>query len=123
MRADPMTRLRHLAAIALLGCLSTPAFAVGVDGNPVAGKEKSKSCAACHGATGNESLDNTYPLLAGQHPDYLARALHEYKSGKRKNAIMAGFAAGLSDQDIDDLAAFYASQEGTLHDLSDVDKR
>ena len=51
------------------------------------------------------------------------QALNAYKSGKRQNAIMAGFAGALSDQDIKDLAAFYASQEGTLHDLSEIDAR
>ena len=114
--------LRLLAASALLA-LAAPAFAAGPAGNVAAGQEKSKTCASCHGATGNESLDDTYPKLAGQHPEYLARALHEYKSGKRKNAIMAGFAGALSDEDINDLAAFYGSQAGDLHDLSKIDER
>lgn len=114
--------LRTFATIALFA-FAAPALAVGPKGNVAAGQEKSRTCAACHGATGNESLDDTYPKLAGQHPEYLARALQEYRSGKRKNAIMAGFAAGLSDKDIDDLSAFYAAQEGDLHDLSKVDQR
>jgi len=114
--------LRTFATIALLA-VAAPALAAGPKGNVAAGQEKSRTCAACHGATGNESLDDTYPKLAGQHPDYLAKTLREYRSGKRKNAIMAGFAAGLSDQDIDDLSAFYAAQDGDLHDLSKVDQR
>lgn len=114
--------LRTFATIALLA-VAAPALAAGPKGNVAAGQEKARTCAACHGATGNESLDDTYPKLAGQHPEYLARALQEYRSGKRKNAIMAGFAAGLSDEDIDDLSAFYAAQEGDLHDLSKVDQR
>ena len=114
--------LRLLAASTLLA-LAAPALAAGPVGNIAAGQEKSKTCASCHGATGNESLDDTYPKLAGQHPEYLARALHEYKSGKRKNAIMAGFAGALSDEDIDDLSAFYGSQDGDLHDLSKIDER
>ncbi|KFN46972.1 c-type cytochrome [Arenimonas metalli] len=114
--------LRLLAASALLA-LAAPAFAAGPVGNIAAGQEKSKTCASCHGATGNESLDDTYPKLAGQHPEYLVRALQEYKSGKRKNAIMAGFAGALSDEDINDLAAFYGSQAGDLHDLSKIDER
>ena len=117
-----MTLIRTATLIAL-AALSSTALAAGGNGDPVAGKEKSKPCAACHGATGNEPLDNTYPLLAGQHADYLVQALNAYKSGKRQNAIMAGFAGALSDQDIKDLAAFYASQEGTLHDLSEIDAR
>jgi cytochrome c553 len=114
--------LRFFAAIALLA-FAAPALAALPQGNAAAGQEKSKTCAACHGATGNESLDDTYPKLAGQHDDYLANALRDYRSGKRRNAIMAGFAAGLSDEDINDLAAFYASQEGDLHDLSKVKQR
>ena len=114
--------LRLLAASALLA-LAAPAFAAAPKGNVAAGQEKSKTCASCHGATGNESLDDTYPKLAGQHPEYLVRALQEYKSGKRKNAIMAGFAGALSDEDINDLSAFYGSQDGDLHDLSKIDER
>ena len=114
--------LRILTAFALVA-LMAPAFAAGPKGNAAAGQEKSKTCASCHGATGNESLDDTYPKLAGQYPEYLSKALHDYKSGKRNNAIMAGFTAGLSDEDIDDLSAFYASQPGDLHDLSKVKQR
>lgn len=117
-----MTMLRTTTALALLA-FSASAFAAGPKGDPVAGAEKAKTCASCHGSTGNESLDDTYPKLAGQYPEYLAKALHDYKSGKRKNAIMAGFAAGLSDEDIDDLSAFFASQAGDLHDLSKVNER
>lgn len=114
--------LRTASAVALFA-LALPAFAAGVKGNVAAGAEKSKTCAACHGATGNESLDNTYPKLAGQHPEYLAKALHDYKSGARQNAIMAGFAGALSDEDINDLSAYFASQKGDLHDLSKVKQR
>lgn len=114
--------LRIFATLALLA-FAAPGLAAAPKGNVAAGQEKSRTCAACHGATGNESLDDTYPKLAGQHPEYLARSLQEYRSGKRKNAIMAGFAGGLSDTDIDDLSAFYAAQEGDLHDLSKVDPR
>jgi cytochrome c553 len=80
-------------------------------GNPAAGKEKSKSCAACHGPDGNSTVPD-FPRLAGQHYDYLVRALSEYKSGERKNAIMAPLAASLSKRDIEDLAAFYSRQQG-----------
>lgn len=114
--------LRLLTATALLA-LAAPALAAGPVGNIAAGQEKSKTCASCHGPTGNESLDDTYPKLAGQHPEYLVRALQEYRSGKRKNAIMAGFAAALSDEDINDLSAFYGSQSGDLHDLSNIKAR
>ena len=76
-------------------------------------KEKSAMCQACHGADGN-STDPQYPKLAGQHASYLAQALEDYRSGARKNPIMAGFAGGLSDADIANLAAYYASQKGLV---------
>ena len=112
----------RIATLALL-LVSLPALAAGPVGNAAAGAEKAKTCASCHGATGDESLDDTYPRLAGQYPEYLAKALRDYKSGARENAIMAGFAQGLSDTDIDDLAAYFGSQDGTLHDLSEVGDR
>ena len=79
--------------------------------NPVAGKEKSKPCAACHGPDGNSTTPD-FPKLAGQHYDYLVKALKDYKSGARKNAIMAPQTANLSQRDIADLAAFYSQQQG-----------
>lgn len=83
-----------------------------------AGKAKAIVCQACHGADGNAGTDPQYPRLAGQYRDYLARALHEYKKGERKNPIMAGFVATLSDQDIENLAAYFASLPGSkLGDL------
>lgn len=80
-------------------------------GKPEAGKAKSAVCAGCHGADGN-STNAMFPKLAGQHEDYLYQALKDYKAGKRKNPIMNGQAATLSDQDMRDLAAFYARQKG-----------
>jgi cytochrome c553 len=117
-----MLRTATLALASLL-LAAAPAHAAGPKGDAAAGAEKAKTCASCHGATGDESLDDTYPKLAGQYPEYLAKALHDYKSGKRKNAVMAGFAQGLSDEDIDDLAAYFSSQAGTVHDLSEVTDR
>jgi cytochrome c553 len=86
-------------------------------GNAAAGAEKAKTvCAACHGPDGNGAQAfPDYPKLAGQHQDYLERTLREYKSGGRKNAIMAPMAQALTAKDIADVAAFYASQKGTLH--------
>jgi len=65
-------------------------------------------CASCHGAEGN-SATPAYPKLSQQHPEYLAKQLAEYKSGKRANAIMAGFAAGMSDEDMRNVAAYLSS--------------
>ena len=81
------------------------------------GLEKSQVCQSCHGRTGNESLQPSYPKLAGQHQDYLVHALKGYRDGGRDNAVMAGIAGNLTDQDIADLAAWYSRQEG-LSDLS-----
>jgi cytochrome c553 len=79
-----------------------------------AGKAKAgEVCQACHGVDGN-SASADFPKLGGQYPDYLAKALRDYKSGQRKNPIMAGFAKPLSTQDIDNLAAYYASQPAAI---------
>lgn len=84
-------------------------------GNAEAGKTKAAQvCAACHGPEGNKPTAPENPILAGQHQDYLAKALKDYKTGKRNNAIMKGFAASLSNQDIADLAAWFASQKSNL---------
>lgn len=82
-------------------------------GNPLAGEKKSKPCEACHGPAGN-SASPDFPRLAGQHYDYLVKSLGDYKSGARKNPIMAPQAANLSKRDMEDLAAYYAQQRG-LH--------
>ncbi len=66
-------------------------------------------CAACHTADGSRGSPAN-PILAGQHADYLVKQLSEFKSGKRKNAIMAGFAGTLSEDDMRNVAAFYASK-------------
>ena len=99
-------------AIAFLSAF--PAFGKG---NAANGKEKAAQvCAACHGADGNKPSDPTQPILAGQHYDYLVRALTDYKIGRRNNPIMKGFAGQLSKKDIEDLAAWFASQKSNLHD-------
>jgi len=66
-------------------------------------------CAACHGADGNSPLP-VNPNLAGQHPEYLFKQLADYKAGRRKNAVMNGIAASLSDADMRNLAAYFAQQ-------------
>ena len=84
-----------------------------ISGNVSAGKKKSEPCQACHGQDGNNS-DPNFPRLAGQYEDYLIKALKDYQSGERRNAIMNGMAAGLSEQDQHDLAAYYASRDNGL---------
>lgn len=99
--------LRGLAAFATGLLLAGTAQA----GNPELGRAKSAPCAACHGADGRGIAPN-FPVLAGQYADYLAKSLRQYRSGERSNALMAPLAAGLSDADIADLAAYYAALPG-----------
>jgi cytochrome c553 len=103
-----MTTARSLSLFLLIVALGAGAGASAADLG--AGKAKATEvCQACHGIDGN-SASADFPKLGGQYPDYLAKALRDYKSGLRKNPIMAGFAKPLSTQDIDNLAAYYASQ-------------
>lgn len=94
-----------LAAVALGASLPTHA-----KGNYEAGKAKSTACAGCHGANGVSSV-STFPKLAGQQRDYLYQALKDYKSGKRKNPIMAGMVQNLSDADMQDLTTYFSEQK------------
>ena len=101
--------------------------AASASGDIAAGKQKVQAvCAACHGIDGTHTADGQYPRLAGQYEDYLVQALHEYQNGTREhptigisrgNAIMQGMAAPLTDQDIDNVAAYFSSLPGTLSDL------
>ena len=84
------------------------------------GKATGQSCIDCHGPDGNAPIDSTYPKLGGQYADYLAHALQQYRKEERQHALMTPQAAGLSDQDIADLAAFVASRPGQLRDLHGV---
>ena len=101
--------MKRLVLILLVQLALTTSAIAG--GNAVAGKEKSQACVACHGETGMSAAP-TFPNIAGQYEDYLYMSLKSYKSGDRNNAIMSGIVATLNDQDMKDLAAYYASQEG-----------
>ena len=101
--------------LALAVAMSLAGMASAAD--PDAGKKKAAEvCGACHGPEGNKPSDPTQPVLAGQHYDYLVRALTDYKIGKRSNPIMKGFASQLSKKEIEDVAAWFASQKSALHD-------
>lgn len=95
-----------IVSVALLTAMSAAAYGKG---DPVAGKAKSTTCAACHGPGGNSTLA-MYPKLAGQHASYLEKELHDFKSGARKNGIMTAMVAPLTNTDIDNLAAYYSQQ-------------
>jgi cytochrome c553 len=80
-----------------------------------AGKKKATEvCAACHGADGN-SQSADFPRIAGQHADYLRKAMRDYKTGARKDPVMSGFANPLSAQEIENLAAYFSTQKGVQH--------
>ena len=83
----------------------------------VKGEATGQSCVDCHGADGNQPLDPTYPMIGGQYADYLAHALQQYRSGDRDHSLMSNQAQGLSDQQIADLAEYFASQTPRIRDL------
>jgi cytochrome c553 len=105
-----LTLLSFGAALALA---STQLLASGSIEN---GKQKAATCFACHGVDGN-SVDPQYPRLAGQYNMYLQQVLHEYKDGQRENPIMKGMVATLSDQDIEDVSAYFSSLPSKLDTL------
>ena len=107
-----MIRMIHFA-LPLTLALSVITSPVVAGGDPTVGKEKSTLCAGGHGADGN-SANPQFPILAGQYPEYLIRALMDYKSGARNNPIMKGISTGLSPDDMRDLAAYFASQPSAL---------
>ena len=82
-------------------------------GDAEAGKVKSAACMACHGPDGNSPANPLWPKLAGQHPSYLAKQLHDFKGGKRTDATMFPMAMPLTDEDIDNLAAYFSGQTQT----------
>ncbi len=104
---------RCMMGVGLAMLLASGAYAAG---DPARGKEKTTQCVACHGQDGNGE-NPAFPRLAGQYADYIVHTLKGYKSGVRKNAIMQGFAAALSEQDMQDLGAWFQSQQG-LYTLS-----
>lgn len=131
------------AAMALTGCSkpATEATAEGAAqahatsssaglpaGSPEAGEKLAsvknaktgQSCVDCHGAEGNAPIDASYPKLAGQYGDYIAHSLQAYRDGKREHALMSSQATDLTDQQIADLGAYFASREGNLRDLHGI---
>ena len=106
-----MKTLSLLIAAVALAAPSVTASAADID----AGKKKVQEvCAACHGIDGATPTAPDYPKLAGQYPDYLMKALRDYKSGMRKNPVMAGMAAPLTEKDMENVAAYFSSQPSNL---------
>lgn len=103
--------IRFLVTATVVGGLALTTGTAAA-GDMAAGKVKAAEvCAACHGADG-VSISNQFPNLAGQYADYIVESLKQYSNGQRKNAVMLGFAAQLSEKEMNDLAAWYASQSG-----------
>jgi len=102
-----LTSKIQLSTLLLLFLASTVTYG---QGDAAAGKAKAASCGACHGVDGN-SLNPVWPKLAAQHAPYIVKQLKDFKSGARKNPLMSPQAAALSDQDMQDLAAYYSSQK------------
>ena len=96
----------------LLIILAASLVTIGA-GNADSGKDKVATCVACHGQDGN-SMVGLWPSLAGQNANYLVRQLQHIKSGKRSIALMAGILDNFSKEDLDDIAAFYASKNNTI---------
>lgn len=100
--------MRTSTFIAIIG-FAVAAGNVHATGDPAAGQTKAAACAACHGADGN-SANPDWPKLAGQHPKYVEKQLNDFKAGRRVNAMMSGMAAPLSETDVADIAAYYATK-------------
>lgn len=98
--------MKKIALCAILSLLSGAVFA----GDVAQGQAKSAVCGACHAADGNSTIAEN-PKLAGQGAKYLIKQLHDFKSGARENAIMQGQVMALTDEDIENISAFYAAQK------------
>jgi cytochrome c553 len=107
-RAAPRRSLRGPAAAALGAAVVMAAADVAAAQDAAAGRQKALQCQACHGLDGLAKIPGA-PHLAGQVQDYLVAAMRDYRSGARKNEMMAVVMRQLTEEDIDDLAAYYAA--------------
>lgn len=105
--------MKTMLSLALLLGLSGWLSAAMAEGSVSAGQAKAARCASCHGVDGN-SPSPVFPKLAGQIPEYLVKQMRDFQTGARKDDVMAPQVAGLSEQDLLDLAAYYASQKITI---------
>jgi cytochrome c553 len=108
MKSTPALIFSALAAV-LVGSAWAAAPAPAFKADPAKGQALATACQACHTADGSRGAPAN-PILQGQHPEYLVKQLQEFKSGKRKNAVMMGFASALSEDDMRHIAAFYAGK-------------
>ena len=111
---------KKLLALSLAMTFTSTSGILHAEGNISAGKEKAAACVSCHGDNGN-SLVSTFPKLAQQHSSYLIKQLQSFKDGTRKNPMMSSIAMGLTDEDMVDIAAYYAEQEVSANQLPVLD--
>ena len=112
-------RVVALAMLFSAGLASAQTQESAMLGDAAAGEGKSAVCGACHGADGNSAMA-MYPKLAGQNESYIARQLTQFKAGKRMNPIMMPFASMLSEQDMHDVGAYFASKRVTPGEADDA---
>jgi len=111
---------KKLLALSLALAFTGASGILHAEGNISAGKEKAAACVSCHGDNGN-SIVSTFPKLAQQHSSYLIKQLQDFKKGTRKNPMMSSIAMGLTDDDMVDIAAYYADQEVSANELPILD--
>ena len=110
---------KKFVALSLCILFAGTAFADGiVDGDAEAGKNKAVTCGACHGADGN-SVNPVWPSLAGQHPTYTVAQLQAFKNGTRSEPLMLGQVMSLSDEDMRNLAVYFASMPAAAKAVAD----
>ena len=111
---------KNLLALSLALAFTSTSGILHAEGNISEGKQKAAACVSCHGEHGN-SLVSTFPKLAQQHSSYLIKQLQAFKKGTRNNPLMSPIAMGLSDEDMIDIAAYYAEQEISANELPILD--
>lgn len=111
---------KKLLAFSLAMSFTSTSGILHAEGNISAGKEKAAACASCHGDNGN-SLVSSFPKIAQQHSSYLIKQLQAFKKGTRSNPMMSPIAMGLTDDDMVDIAAYYAEQKISANELPVLD--
>jgi len=111
---------KKLLALSLALAFTSTSGILHAEGNISSGKEKAAACVSCHGDNGN-SLVSSFPKLAQQHSSYLIKQLQAFKNSTRKNPMMSSIAMGLTDEDMVDIAAYYAEQEVSVNQLPVLD--
>lgn len=109
---------RFIALLAAAGLVWSGA-ACGAGGDAKKGQSIASNCVACHGHDGDHTTAQTIPKLAQQIEPYIVKQLHDFKSGARKNSIMSSMASTLSDQGVNDVAAYFSSQKMTPDKVTD----